>query len=178
MKAGGLLAGAILVAAVLSPSAARAQTSDTAVKAAFLPRFTRYVTWPPTQRPGAGQPFILCIIGTDGFGNMLDKAAAGQTADGHRIVIRRHASAAAASGCHIAFVSGTRTQPTGQMLAALAKKPVLTVTDASGGGQRGIIHFSIVRDRVRFFIDEAQAAERGLAISSRLLPLAVGVNQR
>jgi len=31
---------------------------------------------------------------------------------------------------------------------------------------------------VRFFIDNAQAQARGLAISSRLLALAIGVNQR
>ena len=178
MKAGGLLFGLILAGALVAPSAAQAQTSDTAVKAAFLPRFARYINWPPAQRPGAGQPFVLCVIGGDSFGALLDKAAAGQTADGHRIIVRRMASAASATGCHIAFVSGTRTQPTGQMLAAIGKKPVLTVTDASGGGQRGIIHFSIVRERVRFFIDEAQAAERGLTVSSRLLALAVGVNQR
>ena len=178
MRSGGLLAGSILLAAVLAPRAALAQTSDISVKAAFLPRFARYVTWPPAHRPNPGQPFNLCIIGGDSFRGLIDQAAAGQTADGHRIVVRRHASPATASGCHIAFVSGTRTQPTGQLLAALARKPVLTVTDASSGGQRGVIHFAIVRNRVRFFIDEVQAAERGLTISSRLLALAVGVNQR
>jgi hypothetical protein len=178
MKAGGLPVGLILAAALLAPGPAYAQASETAVKAAFLPRFARYINWPPGQRPGAGQPFVLCVIGGDSFGGLLDKAAAGQSADGHRITVRRLSSATSATGCHIAFVSGTRTQPTGQMLAAIGKKPVLTVTDANAGGQRGIIHFSIVRDRVRFFIDEAQAAERGLTVSSRLLALAVGVKPR
>ena len=55
---------------------------------------------------------------------------------------------------------------------------MLTVTDARAGPQRGMIHFTIVGGRVRFFIDEADAAERGLSISSRLLALAAGVRQR
>jgi uncharacterized protein DUF4154 len=76
------------------------------------------------------------------------------------------------------MVEGSRTQPAGQMLAALAHKPVLTVTDASNGGSRGIIHFTVVGGRVRFFIDQASAAERGMTISSRLLALALGVRQR
>ena len=41
-----------------------------------------------------------------------------------------------------------------------------------------MIHFAIVAGRVRFFIDEAEAAGRGLSISSRLLALAVGVRER
>jgi hypothetical protein len=41
-----------------------------------------------------------------------------------------------------------------------------------------MIHFSMVSGRVRFFIDDAGAAERGLSISSRLLALAIGVRQR
>ena len=156
-----LLGGLILVAALGAPSAALAQASETAVKAAFLPRFARYITWPPASRPAAGQPFNLCVIGSDSFGSLLDNAAAGQTADGHRIVVRRLSSASAAVGCHVAFVQGSRTQPAGQVLAALSRKPVLTVTDSSSG-QRGIIHFSIVNSRVRFFVDEAKAADRGL----------------
>jgi len=56
---------------------------------------------------------------------------------------------------------------------------VLTVTDGAGPpGARGIIHFTLKDRRVRFVIDEAQAAERGLSISSRLLALAVSVRQR
>ncbi len=177
-RARGLLPGSILAAALLAPGAAFAQASETAVKAAFLPRFARYVTWPPAHRPQPGQPFNLCVVGTDSLGRALDAAASGQTADGHRIVVRRLASPAAATGCHIAFVQGTRNQPAGQVLAALSGSPVLTVTDSGSGGPRGIVHFSIVNNRVRFFINEAQAAQKGLTISSRLLALAVGVNQR
>jgi hypothetical protein len=36
----------------------------------------------------------------------------------------------------------------------------------------------IASGRVKFFIDDAKAAGRGLSISSRLLALAVGVRQR
>jgi hypothetical protein len=98
--------------------------------------------------------------------------------DGHPIVVRRLASAAGARGCHLAFVGGSPQQPTGQMLAALGGQPVLTITDSRSGPQRGIIHFALVSGRVRFFIDEAAAAQRGLSISSRLLGLAVAVRTR
>lgn len=168
---------ALALTVAVAPVPASAQVSETQVKAAFLPRFARYVTWPSSQRPQIGQPFVLCVIGSDPFGKALDQAAAGQSIDGHRVAVRR-VSSGEGRHCHIAFVHGTDTQPTGQLLAALDGRPILTVTDARGGSQRGIIHFTNVGGRVRFFIDEKHAARRNLAINSRLLALAVGVRPR
>ena len=170
-----LLLASTLLAAVIAmlPAKAAAQASETEVKAAFLPRFARYVTWPPSARPAAGQPFVLCVIGNDPFGRALDRAASSQTADGHRVVVRRLESASGAGGCHIAYVHGSD----GQTLAALGRRPILTVTDASSGSRRGIIHFAVASGRVRFFIDDGEAAERGMDISSRLLALAISVRQ-
>jgi hypothetical protein len=177
-RRGRLAAGAALaLAAAALPGAARAQVSETEVKAAFLPRFARYVSWPTYQRPGAGQPFVLCVLGADPFGSALDRAAAGQLVDGHRVTVRRIADGET-NGCHIAFVQGSRAKPTGQLLAALDGRPVLTVTDSRAGPQRGIIHFAVVNGRVRFFIDEKEAARKSLGINSRLLALAVGVRPR
>jgi hypothetical protein len=160
-----LLAGLLLAPTLLGSGPAFGQPSEAAVKAEFLPRFARYVTWPPPARPGAAETFQVCVIGIDPFGRAL-------------VSIRRFQSAGGAAGCHIAFVQGANGQATGQLLAGLSRLPVLTVTDARSGAQRGMIHFSMVSGRVRFFIDDAGAAERGLSISSRLLALAIGVRQR
>lgn len=169
------LAAWFLIASALSSGPAGAQVSEASVKAAFLPRFARYATWPPAAMPRGADPFVLCVIGADPFGKMLDQAARSQSVDGRKIVIRRLESSAGADGCHVAFVAGGRGQPAGQLIAALGRKPVLTVTDARNGGQRGIIHFSVVSGRVRFSIDQSAAQQRGLSLSSRLLALATGV---
>ncbi len=168
----------LLTASALAPAPALAQTSETAVKAAFLPRFARYVTWPAQALPGASEPFNLCLIGGDPFGEALEGAVRSQSIDGRRVTLHRLQSASGAERCHIAFIQGSRSQPAGQILAALARRPVLTVTDSRHGSQRGMIHFAVVGGRVRFSIDELAAANRGLAISSRLLTLAIGVRQR
>ena len=156
----------------------QAQPSEDAVKAAFLPRFARYVAWPAPALPAPGSPFLLCVVGSDPFGRMLDSAAANELIDGHGVVVRRMPSADRAGGCHLAFVRGAAPQETARLLLALRRQPVLTVTDARAGPQRGMVHFAVVGGRVRFSIDDAQAAERGLAISSRLLALAASVRQR
>jgi hypothetical protein len=168
----------VALAAALPPAPARAQLSEEAVKAAFLPKFARYVAWPTPSQPAPGAPFQLCLIGRNPFGRTVDRFAAGESIDGHGVAVRRMPTADGAAGCHLAFVQGATPADTGRLLLALRRYPVLTITDGRAGPQPGMIHFTIVSRRVRFFIDEAQAAERGLEISSRLLALAAGVRQR
>jgi hypothetical protein len=164
--------------ALLAVGPARAQPSETAVKAAFIPKFARYVAWPGAVHPASGEPFQLCVIGHDPFGRALDAAAASETIDGRTVSVRRLANADAATGCHLAFVQGASSAETSRMLLGLRRRPVLTVTDSRAGAARGMIHFTVAAGRVRFFIDEAAASEHGLTISSRLLALALGVRQR
>jgi len=168
----------VALALLLAASPARAQPTAGAVKAAFLPRFARYVAWPGPALPAAGAPFQLCIVGRDPFGPMLDHAAASELIDGHGVEIRRMPSADRAAGCHLAFVQGAAPTDTSRLLLALRGQPILTVTDGRAGQTRGMIHFTIIGGRVRFFINEVAAAEQGLSISSRLLALAAGVRQR
>jgi hypothetical protein len=168
----------VLFALLLSGAPGRAQPSENAMKAAFLARFARYVTWPPPSSPRAGAPFQLCVVGRDPFGPMLEQAASSELIDGHPMTVRRMTAADRAAGCQIAFVAGAAAQETARMLLALRGQAILTVTDGRAGPQRGMIHFTIVGGRVRFFIDDAEAAGRGLSISSRLLALAAGVRGR
>jgi hypothetical protein len=159
-------------------SAAPAQPTESDVKAAFLPRFARYVSWPASSAPSGADPFVLCVIGNDPFGADLDTAVRSQSVDGRRIIVRRLGSASGANGCQVAYVSGTSSESVESLLSALRGKPILTVTDAKYGGARGVIHFALVNGRVRFAIDNSDASRRGLTISSRLLALAVSVKQR
>ena len=155
-----------------------AQPSEQAVKAAFLPKFARYVSWPPLVKPAAGAPIQLCIIGADGLGRTLDEAVAGQTVDQHPMIVRRMATAAEAAGCHLAFVSTGNAQTKAAALAALRSRPVLTVTDGGDGGGRGMIHFTLHRGRIRFHVDAAAAEQSRLTLDSRLLRVALSVKQR
>jgi YfiR/HmsC-like len=174
-----LLAAALIAAPPGAPLAAQPRPpSEEAVKAAFLPKFARYVSWPTAAQPGPGTPFQLCVIGRDPFGGMLDAAAAGEQIEGRGVTVRRLPTAEGAGGCQLAFVQGAAATDTARLLGALRARPILTITDSRAGETRGMIHFTIVSGRVGFFIDEAAAAQRGLSISSRLLAIALGVRPR
>lgn len=173
------LFGIAIAACLLGSAPARAQASEDTVKAAFLPKFARYVAMPAAAQPAAGAPYYLCVIGRDPFGAVIDRAAGSETIDGHPVAIRRFADAdaPAAAGCHVAYLAGANDAQTAQMIAAMKRHTTLTITDSRWGAAQGMIHFMIVSGRVRFRIDNAGAAARGLVISSRLLALAVEVKQ-
>ena len=43
------------------------------VKAAFLLNFTRFIEWPDSALASADQPFSICIVGENPFGDALDR---------------------------------------------------------------------------------------------------------
>ena len=111
------------------------------------------------MRPGPGAPFQLCVVGRDPFGRMLDQAAATEQIDGHGVAVRRLAIGRPAPAAATSPSSRARRRRTpAGCCSPCAASPILTVTDARAGPQRGMIHFTIVAGRVRFFIDEAEAA--------------------
>ncbi len=114
---------------------------------------------------------MLCVVGDDPFGSLLDEAAAGQQVQGHPLVLRRVGARALGreSGCHIAWV-GTEVRP-----EALRGSSTLVVTD---GGGAGMINFVVRDNRVRFPVDDEAAAQNGLVISSKLLNVALSVKPR
>jgi hypothetical protein len=167
----GAAAAAALACLLASPIVSRpatAQPLEYAVKAAFLTKFPAFVSWPGAA---AGGPMRICVVGDDPFGPALESAARGQ------VSVRRMPVADRNAGCQVLYAAGSARQSVPQALAAVRGAPVLTVTDGARGAPRGMIHFVVFQDRVRFHIDAAQAAQSGLAISSKLLQLGLSVKR-
>lgn len=147
------------------------QTSlEYSVKANYLVRFAAFVEWPRSSFADGRSPVVICVVGRDPFDGALERAVRAQTAHGRPLTVRRPDTAEAAAGCHIIYVGrgGGSLVPAGQ-------RPILLVSDGAVSSDRGMIHFVVSDDRVRFHID-LQAASRGrMSISSRLLNLALSV---
>lgn len=169
----GVLASALLAGAA---QAAETPSLEYPIKATFLDKFGDFITWPTEAAPPPS--FNICVLGEDPFGPVIDQALRGKAIQGRPIALSRIHGIDAARTCHILYIGKTVDTPT--VLAALASHHVLTVTDAVSwnGPPRGIIHFTISDNRVRFIIDDAAAAAAGLAISSKLLAVAISVNPR
>lgn len=153
----------------------QAQVTEYALKAAFLYKFAPFVEWPPRAFPLPSTPLTICIAGSDPFGPLADQAMSGQEFGPRGATLRRIASAEAGSGsCHVMFIG-----PNGGSPSALRGHSVLTITDGDrSADEKGVIHFVIRGNRVRFEIDDRAAQQGGLTISSKLLSLAESVRPR
>lgn len=140
------------------------------VKANYLVRFAAFVAWPRASFTDSRSPVVICVIGRDPFNDALERAARAQTAHGRALTVRRPDTAEAAAGCHILYVGRG-----GGSLVPADHRSILLVTDGAVSSDRGMIHFVVSDDRVRFHIDLQAASRGGLSISSRLLNLALSV---
>ena len=81
----------VLLAALVAGPVARAQESqlELAVKATYLYKFAPFVEWPASAFDSPTAPLVLCVVGDDPFGDLLDRAVSGQHAGKHPIALRR-----------------------------------------------------------------------------------------
>jgi hypothetical protein len=165
----------ILLAALAEPAAAAGASLEYAVKAAFLVKFAPFVTWPATAAESG--PFRICVLGHAPFGASLNDAVRGRSMGERPIVVRHLNAVTPEAACQVLYVGRTSAQTPREALAAVRGQPVLTVTDAGQGADRGIVHFVVVDGHVRFAIDVAAARANGLAVSSKLLDLAINLRQ-
>jgi hypothetical protein len=149
---------------------------EAAVKATFVIRFVSFVQWPAGSFTSPDDPLRICVAGDDSFAALVESAAQGESAGPRSLLIQRFAALPADATCHILYAAGAPGQSVPQMLAAVRARPVLTVTDEARGRTQGIVHFVLAGGRVRFRINREEAELAQLAMSARLLSVALSVS--
>ncbi len=164
-----LAAGLIFFAGARGLNAADAPTENQ-VQAVFLFNFSRFVEWPAQAFAAPTDPFVIGIVGSDPFGARLDEAVRNEQINGHPLTVRRFRSAAEIENCQILFIDRSEIGRLGQVLNALDHRNTLTVSQADGAAQRGVmIQFATENSRIRLRINVDAARAAGLTISSKLL---------
>jgi hypothetical protein len=178
MRAAPFLAGTVMAGMALWTSAWADASLEYAVKAAYLPKFSPFITWPEGSFASATAPVNICLLGADPFGGKLDQEAGALKAGERPVVVRHLAEPDPEASCQLLFMgAGDDPALVEGTLDAMKGRPVVTVTD-SGLKAHGVISFVIDANHVRFDIDDAAAMQDGLTISSKLLGLAHAVRQR
>jgi hypothetical protein len=146
-------------------------------KAGFLTAFTKYVTWPANALAPQSSPVLICILGSDPFGDVLDRTAA-LTRNGRPLQVRRIRLIDDAVKCHVVFIARSESRNETEWIAALRNKPILTVGESGRTLERGgDVEFTTTRDQVRFDVNLTAARQAGLILSSDLLSHAGKVRQ-
>jgi hypothetical protein len=158
-----------------SPHTQASTPSEYEVKAAYLYNFGRFVQWPSKPEDNS---FAICVVGQDPFGPALDSTLAGETLNGKSVVARRISRPQEALDCRILFISLSEDHQLKEVLGALDKTSVLTVSDMPQFAQRGgMVQFSLEGNKVRFEVNLTAAEHAGLTLSSQLLKLATNVRR-
>jgi len=149
-----------------------AEAQEYQVKAAFLYNFAKFVDW-SGEPGGSGAPLVIAVFGRDPFGSSLEQTVWGKTVNGRPLLIRRTSRVEELFPCHILFISSSEKRRLGEILQALGRASVLTVSDMEEFLQLGgIVRFLVEDNKVRFGINLEAARRTGLKISSKLLSLA------
>lgn len=173
-----LAAAASLLVSFLNLYAQQARPAEYQVKAAYLHNFGRFVEWPARFAETTDDFFSICVLGQDPFGAALDATLTGETIDSKSVVARRIVKSEDAVNCRILFISSSENNHLKEILMALDRSDVLTVSDMPRFSQRGgMIQFVLQGNRIRFEVNLAAAQGAGLTLSSELLKVAVTVRR-
>jgi len=147
------------------------------VKAVYLYSFGKFVRW-PAETLAKSDSFPICVLVNDPFGSSLDTAVAGSAIDGKGAEARRISRPQEALDCRILFVSSSETNRLKDILAALDKENILTVSDIPQFSKLGgMIQFVQEGNKIRFEVNLAAAENAGLTLSSELLKVATAVRK-
>lgn len=144
------------------------------LKAIFLERFTRFVGWPlEAGLDRAETPFVIGIIGRNPFKSILETLYADQLIKGKPVEIRYLETVEKINGCHMLFIAETDADSLKKIIVAIRDFPVLTISDSTGYGRRGVhINMYMEKKQIRFEINHKAARHSGFVISYLLLKVA------
>ena len=156
-------------AAAGSPERANGQD----VKAVFLVNFLSFSEWPAAKLGPVPARVVIAVLGDPEFAEVVEKAAAGHTANGRPIVVQSAESPEHAAGAHLVFIASSQAGRLPAVLRTLAAASVLTVGDTDGFAQDGVaINLYTFDNRVRIEVNSTAAARAGVHLSANLMRLA------
>jgi hypothetical protein len=159
-----------------SAAAQQPKPEEYQVKAVYLYNFGRFVEWPANLPPQ--ETFDICVMGRDPFGSFLDATLAGESINSRKLAAKRIGSGRDAANCKILFISASENGRIKDILAAVEKTAVLTVSDMPGfTSNGGMIQFVLRDNKVRFEVNLTATDKAGLTLSSQLLKVATDVRK-
>jgi hypothetical protein len=156
-------------------------SSEYLIKAGFIYNFAKFVEWPTAAFSQPDSPIVIGVLGTDPFGNVLDRIVEDKKIGPRGFVVKRlkwGKDLKDLKDCKIVFVSASERAHIDEILQSVKGLPILTVGETPGFAERGgVIRFTLEDNRVRFEVNVDAAHQADLNISSRLLTLAKIIGQ-
>jgi len=171
---GQTLLKSFLILFVLN-TASFGQSRESLIKAGYVEKFTHFVQWPKDLNTGDFQNiFYIGIIGENTFGKALSEIFDKIKVMNNPVEITTVTSYEQISNCRIIFISASEKNNLEKILKYTSGKPILTISDSKGFGQKGvIINMFQEGNYIRYEINQVSLDKSGLIINSLLLNYAV-----
>ncbi len=172
-RVSALLLAALLVSTQIA-SGAQEQV-PAALKAAFLYNFAKFAEW-PAESDLAG-PITLCVLDDRGAEDALALLVKGASINGRPVTVARSIARDRLRSCHLLYIAAGDTATVDAIVGELKGTPVLTVSAGERFARHGgIVGLLLEGNKIRFAINPVTAQRAGVRLSSRLLSLAIIVN--
>ena len=155
---------------------ARADQAE-ALKAAFVLNFMKFAEWPASGPADTNAVLVIAVLGSDPFATALKTILDGKTAQGRKVEVHIFRDTAdwksGSRPCQALFVTPAAQSAWASIRAAVAGRPVLTISESSGFcGAGGMLNLTERENRIRLEANPGAAGKAGLKMRSELLKLA------
>ena len=152
------------------------ELKSSVLKVAYIYNIAKFTNWPESTWANASDPFNLCFYGDDhvseDFFELKDKQI-----NGHYIRLVKVQSKDDYKNCHIFYIDTPDRRRYRYLLSLIDQQSVLVVTDNSPFFDvGGLINLVETEQRLQFQVSKKQLADSQLKFSSKLLKLAILVD--
>jgi len=148
----------------------------TQIKAAYLFKFIKYISWPKGIETDSSKPLIIGVVSPGPMYKAL-LPIHGKEINGKKIIVKEYKKYSDVKYCHILFFNETKRGLNKNIVKELSKIGTLTIGEEKNFIQNGgILNFLKVGKKIRFEINIQSSDKAGLKISSKLLMLSTFTN--
>lgn len=149
------------------------------IKAAFLYNFTKFVEWPVDRFADESAAIVICVIGENRLGEILEHTVTGKMVKNRPLDIRRIDDVGDLDPCHLLFVGLSDREQLRRIVAMSHGANVLTVGDMDDLGEfGGVINLIKKANKIRFEINLVAAKQAKLKLDLKLVALASSVTRK
>ncbi len=161
----------VLIAIAFSVSSFAQERPNHEIHAAMLFNFIKYVQWPDD---GSGGEFVVGVIGEDDVFNTLKAWYEGKPKGSKKYSIKKLTSGAETGNCQVVYVGKGKSKEFEVVKNTVSGKPVLTVTDGNGLGQKGsCINFKVIDGKLKWELNQSTFSNSNLKVSNQLSSMSI-----
>lgn len=161
----------LLVSLIFISQQSFSQSGVYVLKAVYLEKFSRFVTWPDEcSMADVNKPFVISIIGKTPLFKNLEQIYSTQKINSKKVVVQRISNLYEIENSHILVIAESERKNLQNILSLTKNLPVLTVGESTNFAEKGVlINFYKENNKLRFEINETAVLKSPLQMSFYLM---------